>query len=99
MGNMERKRNCFGISRVDILANMDCRVNKNRKGGLWSPPLMGCMKINFDGSLVRNLEPAWLGRVIRDHLGNVFLLDFGNFVELIALYYLFFFEIVYCEII
>ena len=39
----------------------------------WSSPLVGLVKLNFDGSSLGNLGQIGIGGVIRDHSGR----DFG----------------------
>lgn len=37
---------------------------------VWKPPLSG-LKLNFDGSSIKNPGPRGYGEVIRDHLGSM----------------------------
>ena len=46
------------------------RVNPPPNRVAWTPPLDGCVKINFDGATFNDINKASLGVVIRDSFGH-----------------------------
>lgn len=43
----------------------------------WSPPPIGCLKLNFDGASKGNPKPAGFGYVLRNHSGKIVRVVFG----------------------